>query len=305
MSGCSITRGTARFHTVGGPRRRLTGLLVAAVLVGCGTDNPAGPSSTTGPRDPSTSDGPVGRIVIEAGSGDSIHLVEVDAATGGRTRLVDQPAVHPRVSPDGEMVAFGTWNPSGEVWVVDRRGEARLVGRGSCPGWSGDSLLVAESGGGLVCLGLDGQVVERLVEEPEAWCGTHLDDDEVVTSSETDRLMLLRGGASEALVTMSDCGLGPVGVRAGRREIAFTAACDDERSGLFVLDLDDRRPDQVLTGDAYGASWSPDGEWLATAWMEPDQERFQLTLVRADGTDRQVIDTGPEEVNNPSWGPVP
>ncbi len=104
---------------------------------------------------------------------------------------------------------------------------------------------------------------------------------------------------------MPECGLGAVGPRPGRREIAFTAACGDERSGVHVVGLDGGRSDQLLVGDAYGAAWSPDGEWLATARLGRTGDTYQLAVVRADGSDLHVIDTGPEGANNPTWGPSP
>lgn len=53
---------------------------------------------------------------------------------------------------------------------------------------------------------------------------------------------------------------------------------------------------------AAGATWSPDGEWIAYV-----DNNHALVLMRPDGTDRRTlaIDPGGDEIIGPSWGVAP
>jgi Tol biopolymer transport system component len=69
-------------------------------------------------------------------------------------------------------------------------------------------------------------------------------------------------------------------------------------------------PDEQIW--AAGATWSPDGEWIA--YVDNNQS---LVIMRPDGTDRRVlpidpgademvpIDPGADEIVGPSWGAAP
>jgi hypothetical protein len=72
------------------------------------------------------------------------------------------------------------------------------------------------------------------------------------------------------------------------------------------MDLDAPRPRRVLDGDMYGATWSPDGEAIATARLAgPDAPAdYRLWAVDPEGAwDQELLGDG--LVNSPTWGAPP
>lgn len=68
-------------------------------------------------------------------------------------------------------------------------------------------------------------------------------------------------------------------------------------SGLYVLPADGTTPTRIVDGNAYGAAWSPDGQWVATVQQDAKTERYELVVVRSDGSgpsrwDRQQPELG-------------
>jgi hypothetical protein len=268
--------------------------------VAASADN-GGPSGSEGDH---PGDDPYGTIVVEHGIGPDERLAAVHLGTGEVQLITDAPAFGPRLSPDGGQVAATRVEGSqGEVWLVGTDGTDRgPVTSGACPAWTTRGLLVATGDGAIDLVSLDGSVLtRRLGSGTENRCAVEAPGG-LVVFAQTDRIELHRDGDVEELVTMAGCGLGTVGVRGDQPTIAFAAACDDDRSGLYVMDLDAEQPRQVLATETYGAAWSPDGGWLATARLDRDSGEYELVVLRADGSDVRVIET-PGPVNNPTWGP--
>jgi Tol biopolymer transport system component len=90
--------------------------------------------------------------------------------------------------------------------------------------------------------------------------------------------------------------------------------------GVYVVDVDSKAEQLVVTGWASDIGWSPDGSRLAFAWLEWDwppyvdkaagDNPFKLAVVNADGTDLRVLSESsvvegvePSMVIGPRWSP--
>jgi TolB protein len=90
--------------------------------------------------------------------------------------------------------------------------------------------------------------------------------------------------------------------------LAYCWSLDGTSRGgqLMVADLTVQSPPAVIVADAPGCSspaWSPDGEWIAFAALDRPLSRIQI--VRPDGTDRMIVETGPNDAGSPGWRRLP
>lgn len=291
-------------------------LLLAVLLlvpVACGSSQSEEDADRPGSTDESTprSDGPIGRVVLEGGTGAQERLYLVNVADPFEPQpITEGPAYGPRFSHDGRTLTYvvkPSDEPEDAQVVLHVLGQApRSIAAGRCPNFTSDNrLVIGDPDGGLAVMALDGSQ-ERHIEADSAACADDVPaSGSYVVWSQTDSLAATRdGSASSVLLTMPGCGIGPVGVNAETSELAFTAACDSPgTSGLYVADSAGAQPQQILKGEAYGAAWSPDGNWIATALQESLEKGYRLVVVRRDGTDRREIDT-PGSINNPTWAPL-
>jgi hypothetical protein len=224
--------------------------------------------------------------------------------------LSTQPGRGARFSGDGTRVAWyrprrlAGITPADLVIFDLRDGSERVLEEGGCPAWSldGNSVLAVPFRGPLRRVYLDGT---RSKPIPDAGhrCALPLPGGRLVLFEQDDRLVMLDGARRRTLLEMPGCGIGPVDFDPRTRRLAMTTTCPKRHdSGLFVLDLDDpgHPPRAVIRGHAYGAAWSPDGHWLATA-LRTDDRGYLLTLVTPDGAHRRTIPGG--IANNPDWAP--
>ena len=79
---------------------------------------------------------------------------------------------------------------------------------------------------------------------------------------------------------------------------------DKTPAALWVMDLSSGNAERIMTGNTYGASWSPDGAWVATTVrneLEDGQHRTDLWVTCVKGCDPIKVYEG--GVNGPTWGP--
>jgi len=79
---------------------------------------------------------------------------------------------------------------------------------------------------------------------------------------------------------------------------------------LSVMDLDGGNAKRIFaekTGAAFSPQWSPDGQWIAFGFgaffLDRATKPAQLMMVRADGSERRDLTSGPINSGFPSWSP--
>lgn len=291
-------------------RRRLQAIgafSALAVLAACSTYG----DSTSSAGKPSAPSVPGGSIVYDGEPSSDDALLEVRLDDGKVTVIGDgATGVGARFSPGGERLAYtrpsATEGELAEVLVLDvEAGTETSVGPGGCPTWTTDGEgLVVSLEDGLHRLELAGGR-ELLDPDPEI-CGIEVGDAQYVLWGQDHTLEFMDGSAKETLVDTPGCGIGPVDVDGPRGRIAYTVACDaaDGPGGLWVLDLASRAAAQIADDVAYGASWSPDGRWIATTLgveLDDGSWRYDLWVVGVVGDQRQWVAVG--DAGQPTWRP--
>ena len=76
----------------------------------------------------------------------------------------------------------------------------------------------------------------------------------------------------------------------------------DQLMALYAIDPDGTDEIQLTDGNSYGPAWSPDGTRLAFT-LVADDGSSQIATVAADGTDLQMLTSGPGVHETPSWSP--
>lgn len=70
---------------------------------------------------------------------------------------------------------------------------------------------------------------------------------------------------------------------------------------LWLLDLVSEQSRQLTDdGQSSDPAWSPDGQWLALTTTRDGQP--QIELLRADGSERRAVTTGPSQASFPAFG---
>jgi WD40 repeat protein len=295
-------------------------LICAALLSACSASaddaQPAAgptterPGSATTTTRPARASEPGGVIVFQANwERPELHAVDLDHYTD--RRFAEPIGVAPTFSPDGHRLVYSRLSsanaatPDLYVFDIDAKRERKLA-EGSCPTWSPDGTsVVAAHPDGLRRIALDGTVTQ--IEGAGQTCGIDIGGARFVLWHQDHRLLLLHDGETETLVDAPDCGIGPADASSDLRRIAYTVTCSgagNERAGLWIMDLDSGTTRKIMEGPVYGASWSPDDRWVATARArELDDGSFRHDLwIARDATDTQ-IELYEGGVTAPAWGP--
>lgn len=200
-------------------------------------------------------------------------LVALDVDAGTMTRIGDQAANSPRLSPDGNWISYNgvapdpnsTTGAQNAVWVMRDDGTERrmLVAGGNLADWTHDGKhLVYQVDDAVYIVGADGQNPRRVVE---GYWNPH-------ASPVDDRVIAMRlGEAGWALDVFGD---------------------------------DMAAPREVVPSHNMRYAWSPDGEWIAIELaMEVSRcetaglvlcsnWHYNVWLVRPDGTGLHQLTTG-------------
>ena len=73
----------------------------------------------------------------------------------------------------------------------------------------------------------------------------------------------------------------------------------------MIVDLDGSELDSIEEsgGFLFGATWSPDGEWIAYSRTTPGVFAADIYVSRVDGSDVWQVTTTPANEINVDWGP--
>jgi Tol biopolymer transport system component len=282
----------------------LLGVCVALVMTGCADDGDGSPSSTSPEPagssaslpEPSstvltpstTSSSPASAPAIDAAAltgliaysaamddATSADVYVLDVASQVTRRLTDgsEDEFDPALSPDGRRIAYRR-NPrpdsdAADIWVmnVDGSGKRNLTLSAErnnwAPAWTSDGRIVYSRSGSDGVLELwsmtrDGSQQRRLAE---GWCEYASPSPDAASYA----CAAPAGGAYDIVV---------VDAQGGRRSLTTTPESE------------------------FGASWSPDGEWIV--FSRDLGDRWELLRIRPDGTDEQVV---AEEGVFATWDP--
>jgi TolB protein len=233
----------------------------------------------------STTGLPVGKIAFSSrrdGNGE-IYLLTRD----GETNLTNNPAedIESDLSPDGDKIIFAS-NREGTYHIylanADGGGLTKLTDEAAgdfSPRWSPDGKLIAFSRtGSLMVMEADGENVREVTKaSPEA-----------------------NAGPCEAGAFLG--GWSPDG-----QQLVFYAASVTQSAGQICAVNIDGSDLTVVANEPPGwhvePSWSPDGEWIAYRFIDPDTNNYEIYKVRPDGTSRINLTSDPAMDLEPYWSP--
>ena len=236
-------------------------------------------------------------------------------------------------SPSGQLLALAMASPTDDstdlflaeagasgVESIRNLTDSALVWEGT-PAWlpDGSAILVHRSylsdEPDLVAIRLDGSLAEGLLswlEMPGAQYVRLSPAGDKVSFLVPDLLDFLLyvadlDGTSLLQVTQSGWADGATFSPDGHL-LAYCWSVDGTSRGgqLMVANLVDRSTPTVIVGDAPGCSnpaWSPEGQWIAFAAL--DRPLFRVQITRPDGTDRMILQTGPDDAGSPGWRRLP
>jgi len=213
------------------------------------------------------------------------QIISVDMATGGRTERTSGPGL--KVSPqflNADRIGYLIKGPGQKGELAFTTGEhgadAPAPGVIRNPAWSPDG--------------------KQLVYEKFAY-----DSKQNQPLFAKDQTFDLRfSGEFPAISSTGKLALSPFGDVGALRITPF------DRIAVYVSDLDGTNRKQVFEQDGGGAfspTWSPDGQWIVFGYgaifNDREKKPSQLVMIRADGSEKRELTSGPLNSGFPSWSP--
>jgi Tol biopolymer transport system component len=213
------------------------------------------------------------------------QIVSVDASTGARMEHTSGPGL--KVSPQflsADRIGYLIKGPGQKGRLAFTTGEhgadAPAPGVIRNPAWSPDG--------------------KQLVYEKFAY-----DSKQNQPLYAKDRGFDLRfSGEFPAISSTGKLALSPFGDVGALRIIPF------DKVAVYVSDLDGTNRKQLFQQDGGGAfspSWSPDGQWVVfgygAVFKDRESKPQRLIMIRADGSEKRELPSGPLNSGFPSWSP--
>ncbi len=210
----------------------------------------------------------------------SSQIVSIDVATGARIERTSGPGL--KISPQfvtsdriGYLAKVGQGQHGGLAFTTGEHGPDEWIRN---PSWSADGKLVVY------------QKYTYASRQNQPMFAKDPDFDlrfsgEFPTISSSGRLALSPFGEITAVPRLT--------------EIA-----------LSVMDLDGGNAKRIFSdksGGAFAPAWSPDGQWIAFGlgafFTDREAKPARLMMVRADGSEKRDLTSGPINSGFPSWSP--
>lgn len=239
---------------------------------------PSAPTPEASPEATTQAAGlPTGRILFSRyDPAHDVHEILIVPAQGGEPEVVTQDASQPAVSPDGQWLAFHSWerNRLGILIAPLAGGERQKPMRTTYlediqPTWSPDGKRLAFG---------SNRHGDRKWRVYVTWVEGREEAQELVFGESPD------WSRADGRIVFRGCG----------------PTC--EVWGLYVTD-EQGANQTLLVADpsATAPAWSPDGRWVA--FMSNRDGNWELYMVGADGLGLRRLTNGPEHDGVPAWSP--
>lgn len=268
------------------------------------------------------------------------HTATPAAPTGSPTSPAATPTATPRPTltpappiatpeasvPVGKIAFSSRRDGNGEIYLLTRDGETNLTNNPaedieSDLSLDGSKIVFAsnrEDSYGIYVMEVDGSGLIKLTDDPAGdFSPRWSPDDKLIAFSRTGSLMVMDAdGENVRQVTQAKPGptAGPCeagaflgGWSPDGQQLTFYAASSTRSQGqVCTVDIDGSNL-TVVAGEPPAwhvePTWSPDGDWIAYRFIEPDTDNYEIYKVRLDGTSSTNLTDNPAMDLEPDWSP--